>query len=129
MDCLVTVEAVSRRFPMDHSYVRALDDANLCVLAGEFLAIAGPSGSGKSTLLNLMGCIDKPTSGRILLDGEDTSALSPARLSALRREKIGFVFQTFNLIPVFTAIENVEYPLLVQGVGARERRSAVRRRA
>ena len=121
MDYLVKVEAVSRRFPLDHSYVSALDDASLRVSAGEFLAIAGPSGSGKSTLLNLMGCIDKPTSGRIVLDGQDTSALKPARLTALRREKIGFVFQTFNLIPVFTASENVEYPLLVQGVGASER--------
>ena len=122
MDDLVSVEAVSRRFPLDHSEVRALDDASLSVERGEFLAIAGPSGSGKSTLLNLMGCIDKPTSGRIVLDGEDTSKLSPARLSAFRREKIGFVFQTFNLIPVFTARENVEFPLLVQGVDAGERR-------
>ncbi len=122
MDDLVSVEAVSRRFPLDHSEVRALDDASLRVERGEFLAIAGPSGSGKSTLLNLMGCIDKPTSGRIVLDGEDTSKLSPAQLSAFRREKIGFVFQTFNLIPVFTAGENVEFPLLVQGVGASERR-------
>lgn len=121
MDYLVKVEAVSRRFPLDHSYVSALDDASLHVSAGEFLAIAGPSGSGKSTLLNLMGCIDKPTAGRIVLDGQDTSALKPARLTALRREKIGFVFQAFNLIPVFTASENVEYPLLVQGVSASER--------
>ena len=122
MDDLVSVEAVSRRFPLDHSEVRALDDAHLRVERGEFLAIAGPSGSGKSTLLNLMGCIDKPTSGRIVLEGEDTSKLRPAQLSAFRREKIGFVFQTFNLIPVFTACENVEFPLLVQGVGASERR-------
>jgi len=123
MDELVSVEAVSRRFPLDHSEVRALDDASLRVARGEFLAIAGPSGSGKSTLLNLMGCIDQPTSGRIVLEGEDTSKLSPSRLSTFRREKIGFVFQTFNLIPVFTARENVEFPLLVQGVPAAERRS------
>jgi putative ABC transport system ATP-binding protein len=127
MDDLVSVEAVSRRFPLDHCEVRALDDANLRVAAGEFLAIAGPSGSGKSTLLNLMGCIDKPTSGRIILDGEDTSKLNAARLSAFRREKIGFVFQTFNLIPVFTSCENVEFPLLVQGVGRRERRERAMR--
>jgi len=121
MEYLVKVEAVNRSFPLDHSYVRALDDASLNVSPGEFLAIAGPSGSGKSTLLNLMGCIDKPTAGRIVLDGQDTSALKPEQLTALRRDKIGFVFQTFNLIPVFTASENVEFPLLVQGVGARER--------
>jgi putative ABC transport system ATP-binding protein len=123
MGDLVSVEAVSRRFPLDHSEVRALDGASLRVERGEFLAIAGPSGSGKSTLLNLIGCIDKPTSGRIVLDGKDTSGLSPTQLSTFRREKIGFVFQTFNLIPVFTARENVEFPLLVQGVPAGERRS------
>jgi putative ABC transport system ATP-binding protein len=122
MSDLVSVEAVSRRFPLDHSEVRALDNASLRVARGEFLAIAGPSGSGKSTLLNLMGCIDQPTSGRIVLDGEDTSKLNTARLSAFRREKIGFVFQTFNLIPVFTARENVEFPLLIQGADERERR-------
>jgi putative ABC transport system ATP-binding protein len=122
---LVSVEAVSRRFPLDHSFVTALDHTSLRVAAGEFLAIAGPSGSGKSTLLNLIGCIDKPTSGRILVDGVDTSALTPARMTALRREKIGFVFQTFNLIPVFTAAENVEFPLLVQGFNSQERRARV----
>jgi putative ABC transport system ATP-binding protein len=124
-DELVQVEAVSRRFPLDHNYVSALDNASLHVAAGEFLAIAGPSGSGKSTLLNLIGCIDKPTSGRILVEGVDTSTLSPSRMSALRREKIGFVFQTFNLIPVFTAAENVEFPLLIQRVGSHERKSRV----
>jgi putative ABC transport system ATP-binding protein len=125
MDEIVNVEAVSRRFPLDHSYVSALDDVNLRVAEGEFLAIAGPSGSGKSTLLNLIGCIDKPTSGRILIEGVDTSTLNPTRLTALRREKIGFVFQTFNLIPVFTAAENVAFTLLVQGMNASERRSRV----
>jgi putative ABC transport system ATP-binding protein len=119
---LVQVEGVSRRFPLDHNFVSALDNASFRVHAGEFLAISGPSGSGKSTLLNLIGCIDKPTSGRILLEGTDTSQLKPNRMTALRREKIGFVFQTFNLIPVFTAEENVEFPLLVQGVPARERK-------
>jgi putative ABC transport system ATP-binding protein len=122
---LVRVEAVTRRFPLDHNFVSALDNVNLHVNAGEFLAIAGPSGSGKSTLLNLIGCIDKPTSGRILIEGVDTSKLNPTRTTALRREKIGFVFQTFNLIPVFTAAENVEFPLLVQGFGAGERRQRV----
>jgi putative ABC transport system ATP-binding protein len=94
-------------------------------VAGEFLAIAGPSGSGKTTLLNLIGCIDQPTTGRILVDGVDTSTLKPNGMSKLRREKIGFVFQTFNLIPVFTAAENVEYPLLIQGVDSRERSERV----
>ena len=122
---LVSVEAVTRQFPLDHNFVSALLSVNLRVVSGEFLAIAGPSGSGKSTLLNLIGCIDQPTSGRILIDGVDTSTLSPSRLTALRRLKIGFVFQTFNLIPVFTAAENVEFPLLVQGVSAADRRTRV----
>jgi putative ABC transport system ATP-binding protein len=133
MEEIVNVEAVSRSFPLDnipvhhtaHSYVSALSHASLSVTTGEFLAIAGPSGSGKTTLLNLIGCIDQPTSGRILVDGVDTSKLKPAEMSRLRREKIGFVFQTFNLIPVFTAAENVEYPLLIQGVSSRERKERV----
>jgi len=122
---LVSVEAVTRKFPLDHSEVVALDHTSLQVEAGEFLAIAGPSGSGKSTLLNLIGCIDKPTSGRVVIDGVDTAELSPAQTTQLRRDKIGFVFQTFNLIPVFTAAENVEFPLLVQGLGASERKARV----
>jgi putative ABC transport system ATP-binding protein len=126
---IVSVESVSRKFPLNHDRTRnlvsALDRANLHVEAGEFLAVAGPSGSGKTTLLNLIGCIDQPTSGRVLVDGVDTSKLSPGRMSALRRRKIGFVFQTFNLIPVFTAAENVEYPLLIQGVSSHERRERV----
>jgi putative ABC transport system ATP-binding protein len=122
---LVRVDAVTRRFPLDHNFVSALDNVNLGVASGEFLAIAGPSGSGKSTLLNLIGCIDKPTSGRILIEGVDTSALNTTSMTSLRREKIGFVFQTFNLIPVFTAAENVEFPLLVQGFSSSVRRERV----
>jgi len=124
-DALVRVEDITRKFPLDHNAVIALDRVNIQVNSGEFLAIAGPSGSGKSTLLNLIGCIDKPTSGRILVEGVDTSKLNPIRTASLRREKIGFVFQTFNLIPVFTAGENVEYPLLIQGVSSHERRKRV----
>jgi putative ABC transport system ATP-binding protein len=124
-DALVHVDAVTRRFPLDHNEVIALDHTSLRVERGEFLAIAGPSGSGKSTLLNLIGCIDKPTSGRILIDGVDTGTLSPVQLADLRRKKIGFVFQTFNLIPVFTAAENVEFPLLIQGLSPAERRTRV----
>jgi putative ABC transport system ATP-binding protein len=125
MHPLVKADEVTRRFPLDRSYVSALDNVSLQAAAGEFLAIAGPSGSGKSTLLNLIGCIDRPTAGRILIEGVDTSRLKPASLTALRREKIGFVFQTFNLIPVFTAAENVEFPLLIQSIPAAERRRRV----
>lgn len=124
-DPLVSVERVIRRFPLDHNAVTALDNLSLAIHRAEFLAISGPSGSGKSTLLNLIGCIDKPTSGRILIEGVDTSGLTSSEASILRREKIGFVFQTFNLIPVFTAAENVEYPLLIQGLSTSERRRRV----
>ena len=124
-DALVSVEDVTRKFPLDHNAVTALNHVSFQVNAGEFLAVAGPSGSGKSTLLNLIGCIDKPTSGRILINSVNASTLSPARTTQLRRETIGFVFQTFNLIPVFTASENVEFPLLVQGVSASDRRKRV----
>jgi putative ABC transport system ATP-binding protein len=125
MEPLVAIERVNKSYRLDHSWVKALDDVSLRIHSGEFLAIAGPSGSGKSTLLNLIGCIDSPTSGRILLDGADTTALPPAAAAALRREKIGFVFQTFNLIPVFTAAENVEYPLLLRRMAESERRRRV----
>src|ERR1700690_1219849 len=123
---MVALENVSRRFPMDHQFVSALDGISLSLDAGEFVAAAGPSGSGKSTLLNLIGCIDQPTSGSIRIDEVETRRLSPAQLSELRGRKIGFVFQTFNLIPVFTAFENVEYPLLLQRVAGPERRARTR---
>jgi putative ABC transport system ATP-binding protein len=125
INTLVSLERVTRKFPLDHNAVTALSNVSFHIDPGEFLAISGPSGSGKSTLLNLIGCIDKPTSGRIFIDGTDTSLLSSSQCSLLRREKIGFVFQTFNLIPVFTASENVEYPLLIQGVKTSERRRRV----
>ncbi|HWE87372.1 MAG TPA: ABC transporter ATP-binding protein [Terracidiphilus sp.] len=122
---LVNVEDVSRTFPLDQSEVHALDHVNLQVQPGEFLAISGPSGSGKSTLLNLIGCIDQATRGRIRIAGTDVTGMTSSATAGLRREKIGFVFQTFNLIPVFTAAENVEYPLLIQRLDARERRRRV----
>ncbi len=125
MEALVKVEHVSRRYPMDHTFVAALEDVSVNIGAGEFLAVAGPSGSGKSTLLNLIGCIDRPTSGGISIAGIETGRLNTVEVAALRRTKIGFVFQTFNLIPVFTAAENVEFPLLLQRLSAGERRRRV----
>ncbi len=122
MENIVTVTDLVRRYPLDHSYVPALEGVTFEIGRGEFLAVAGPSGSGKSTLLNLIGCIDRPTSGSVAIEGQEATRLKPSGLSALRLRKIGFVFQTFNLIPVFSATENVEYPLLLQGVGAKERR-------
>jgi putative ABC transport system ATP-binding protein len=125
MEPLASIESVRKQYVLDRSLVTALEDVSLRIHRREFLAIAGPSGSGKSTLLNLIGCIDTPTRGRILMDGADTTAMRPARTAALRREKIGFVFQTFNLIPVFTAAENVEYPLLLRRMAESERRERV----
>jgi putative ABC transport system ATP-binding protein len=113
MDDRVAVEHVSKTYRLGKVDVVALDDVSFAVAAGEFVAIAGPSGSGKTTLLNLIGCLDTPTAGEIRIDGEAVSALSAGRRADLRARKLGFVFQTFNLIPVLTAWENVEYPLLI----------------
>jgi len=110
----VVVRDVSKTYRLGKVTVTALDGVSLAVKAGEFLAVAGPSGSGKTTLLNLIGCLDTPTSGQVAIDGEAISGLSPGRRADLRARKLGFVFQTFNLIPVLTAWENVEYPLLLQ---------------
>jgi putative ABC transport system ATP-binding protein len=123
MQTIVEAQNLTRRYALDHSIVAALEDATFDIQAGDFLAVAGPSGSGKSTLLNLIGCIDRPTAGTLRIGGVDTAKLKPRELSALRRKKIGFVFQCFNLIPVFTALENVEYPLILQGLPASERRN------
>ncbi|MGH9424611.1 MAG: ABC transporter ATP-binding protein, partial [Thermoanaerobaculia bacterium] len=117
-------------YPLGFVQVRALTGVSLDVNRGDFLALAGPSGSGKTTLLNLIGCIDKPDvkpdGGRIVLDGVDVTPVPLHRLAATRRDTLGFIFQTFNLIPVLTAWENVEYPLLLQHVPAAKRRERVR---
>jgi putative ABC transport system ATP-binding protein len=109
---LVRVERVSKRYMLGDQVLWALRDVSLTIEEGVFLAIAGPSGSGKSTLLNLVGCLDTPTRGKVVLDGHDTGTATPNQLAALRARMIGFIFQTFNLFPVLTAEENVEYPLL-----------------
>lgn len=119
---LVRVENVSKEYALGEQRVQALRDVSLEVEAGVFLAIAGPSGSGKSTLLHLIGCIDTPTSGKILIDGQDVSGRTPDELAELRAHSIGFIFQTFNLLPVLTAAENVEYPLLHRRDLSREER-------
>ena len=106
--------------------VPALRSVNLNIEQGLFMAIAGPSGSGKSTLLNLIGCIDTPTSGRIFIGDHDVSSKTPDQLASLRARTIGFIFQTFNLLPVLSAEENVEYPLLLAGTPAKESRERVR---
>jgi putative ABC transport system ATP-binding protein len=110
----VRVEDVSKEYLLGRTLVPALRGVTLSVEPGEFMAVAGPSGSGKSTLLNLMGCLDHPTSGRVVIDGHDVAALGDNARSDLRADKIGFIFQTFNLIPVLSAVENVEFPLLMR---------------
>lgn len=102
--------------------VHALNNVNFSVGRGEFISIMGPSGSGKSTLLNMIGCLDRPTGGEIMIDGQTINQLSSRRISDIRREKIGFVFQQYNLIPTFTAVENVMLPLKYAGVRKREAR-------
>jgi putative ABC transport system ATP-binding protein len=109
---LVRVENVSKQYRLGDQWVPALSRINLNIDHGVFMAIAGPSGSGKSTLLNLIGCIDTPSSGRILIADQDVSGKSADELAMLRARTIGFIFQTFNLLPVLSAQENVEYPLL-----------------
>ncbi len=123
---LIRVERVTKHYRLGKQWVPALTDVSLDIEEGVFLAIAGPSGSGKSTLLNLIGCIDTPTRGRIVIDGIDTSGRTPDALADLRARAIGFVFQTFNLFPVLSAQENVEYPLLqAREIDAAERRKRV----
>jgi putative ABC transport system ATP-binding protein len=125
-DPLIRVDRVSKSYRLGKQSVAALTDVSLDIDEGVFLAIAGPSGSGKSTLLNLIGCIDTPSKGRIVIDGVDTSGRSPDALADLRARAIGFIFQTFNLFPVLSAQENVEYPLLQRAdVDAGERRRRV----
>lgn len=112
MNYVVRVEGVHKRYRMGRQSLTALKNVSLAVRKGEFLAIAGPSGSGKSTLLNLIGCIDTPSEGAVYLGKLEVSSLDSDRLADIRLRYIGFVFQTFNLLPVLSAWENVEYPLL-----------------
>src|SRR5262245_16201498 len=118
----VTVEHVTKHYELGGAAVRALDEVNLEIQGGEFIALAGPARSGQTTLLNLLGTIELPTSRRISLDSVDTSKLTPDELSDFRAKEIGFIFQTFNLLPVLTAVENVQYPLFLRKLRPRERR-------
>jgi putative ABC transport system ATP-binding protein len=125
----VRVENATKDYQLGRTTVPALRGVSLAVERGEFITVAGPSGSGKSTLLNLIGCLDHPTSGRVLIGDEDVATLGDDALSDLRADKIGFIFQTFNLIPVLSALENVEFPLLVRRSAGRGRGRDVRERA
>ncbi len=123
---IVSVRDVTKVYKLDKTEVHALRGVSLDVLPGEFLSIAGPSGSGKTTLLNLVGCVDTPTGGTVEVDGKDTRALSERALTDLRLHRIGFIFQTFNLVSVLSLFQNVEFPLLLQGgLSSGERRRRV----
>lgn len=118
---LLSLRNVSKIYQLDGISVPALKEVNLEIDKGEFVAIIGPSGSGKSTLMNLMGCLDTPTSGKILLENADVSQLSEEELALIRNRKIGFVFQNFNLLPRTTASANVSLPLFYQGLDLKKR--------
>ena len=113
---IVETEQLTRVYGEGETAVTALEDINLQLAAGEFLAVMGPSGCGKSTLLHLVGGLDRPTSGRVLLNGRDLAELNDTALTELRRRQIGFVFQFFNLIPVLSAVENAALPLILDGL-------------
>ncbi len=122
---LVALENVTKHYQQGAVEVAALRGLTLRVEKGEFTAVCGPSGSGKTTMLNLIGALDKPTSGRVALEGRDLGPMSRRELSHLRRDRIGFVFQAYNLMPVLTAYENAEIVLALQGVGPAERHNRV----
>lgn len=119
---VIEMRDITKIYHIGGEEVRALDHATLTIREGEFVAIIGPSGSGKSTLMNIMGCLDTADSGEYLLDGQQIEHYSEDELARIRNRKIGFVFQSFNLLPKMTAQENVELPLIYQGVSAAERR-------
>ena len=121
-DYILELKEVTKRYALGETTVTALDGVSIAFQRGDFVVIAGPSGSGKSTLLNIMGCIDKPSTGQVILDGEDVTDIGLERLTKTRLHKLGFIFQTFNLVPVLTAYENVELPLLFKIGDAEEMR-------
>jgi putative ABC transport system ATP-binding protein len=120
---LIVTDALTRHYHLGPHTVQALRGVSIAIEAGEFVAVMGPSGSGKSTFMNILGCLDTPTAGRYMLDGDDVGHLSPDQLAGIRNTKIGFVFQQFNLLARTSAIENVELPLLYGKTPARGRRA------
>jgi len=124
-DPVMVMEKVEKIYRMGQVEIPALRGIDLVIRRGEFVAIMGPSGSGKSTLMNLLGCLDTPTRGRYILEGKEVTRLSDDQLAEIRNQKVGFVFQNFNLLPRLTAFSNVELPLIYAGIGVKERRRLV----
>jgi putative ABC transport system ATP-binding protein len=120
---VVELVEVTKVYELPRGSIKALDNVSASIEAGDFVSIMGPSGSGKTTLLNIIGCLDTPTSGRAIIGGEDVSGLDDEELTKIRRDKIGFVFQQFNLIPTLTALENIAYPMRLKGLDGHEERS------
>ncbi|MCK7591819.1 ABC transporter ATP-binding protein [Subsaxibacter sp. CAU 1640] len=121
MDNVIHIRKIVRNFQMGHETVYVLKGIDLDIKRGEYVAIMGPSGSGKSTLMNLLGCLDTPTSGQYILNGKDVSKMSDDELADIRNKEIGFVFQTFNLLPRTTALDNVALPMVYAGASKSER--------
>lgn len=123
---MIKTENVKKTYQMGELDLHVIQDLSLSVDHGEFVAIVGPSGSGKSTVLNLLGCLDKPTTGRVIVDDVDVTKLNRTKLANFRGDKIGFIFQSFNLIPVLSVYENIEYPLImIQNLPAQERHNRI----
>jgi len=120
---VIELRGIHRRFQVGDQLVRALDDVTLTIADGEYVSIMGPSGSGKSTLLNVVGLLDRPTEGRYLLDGRETTELDDDALADVRARRIGFIFQSFHLVPRLTAFENVELPMVLAGQARPDRRT------
>ncbi|MDQ6420935.1 ABC transporter ATP-binding protein [Paenibacillus sp. LHD-117] len=122
MGPLIDIKELSKSYVMGKERVQVLNAVSMRVMPGEFVAIVGPSGSGKSTLMNLIGCLDAPTEGSYKLDGTEVKGLSDNKLADIRNRKIGFIFQSFHLLPKLSAVENVELPLIYRGMSSKERR-------
>lgn len=121
MTKIIETQSISKRYVMGEEVIDALKDVTISVNKGEYVAFMGPSGSGKSTLMNIVGCLDTPTTGKYILNGQDVSEMSENELAAVRNKEIGFVFQTFNLLPRQSALENVALPLIYAGYSKKER--------